>query len=114
MELSVTVGSGASHISVLRDDRGAFSLLGRPVVVTEKLETLGDAGDILFADFSQYAVGLRRELRLDSSAGPRFQQDEVSWCMISGVDGQPLWNEALTPQSGSDTLSPFVTLAERA
>jgi len=114
MELSVTVGSGGSHIPVLRDTQGDFSLLGRPVLVTEKLETLGDAGDILFADFSQYAIGIRRELRLDSSAGPRFQQDEVSWRRISRVDGQPLWNEALTPQSGSDTLSPFVTLAERA
>jgi len=114
MELSVTVGSGGSHVPVLRDTQGAFSLLGRPVVVTEKLETLGDKGDILFADFSQYAIRMRRELRLDSSAGPRFQQDEVSWRMISRVDGQPLWNEALTPQSGSDTLSPFVTLAERA
>ncbi len=114
MQLSVTVGSGGSHVPVLRDTQGAFSLLGRPVVVTEKLETLGDVGDILFADFSQYGIGMRRELRLDSSAGPRFQQDEVSWRMISRVDGQPLWNEALTPQSGSDTLGPFVTLAERA
>lgn len=114
MQLSVVVGSGGSHIPVLRDQQGAFSLLGRPVVVTEKLETLGDVGDILFADFSQYGIGMRRELRLDSSAGPRFQQDEVSWRMISRVDGQPLWPEALTPQSGSDTLSPFVTLAERA
>jgi len=34
--------------------------------------------------------------------------------LISRNDACPLWGEALTLEDGSTTVSPFVTLAERA
>ena len=40
--------------------------------------------------------------------------DESVFRLVYRCDGQPLWSAALTPFKGSNTLSPFVTLAERA
>jgi hypothetical protein len=43
-----------------------------------------------------------------------FLTDESIFRFIYRVDGQPIWNAALTPFKGSNTLSPFVVLAARA
>lgn len=85
------------------------TLLGRPVVFTEKCEALGTAGDIVFADLSYYLIGEREPLRIDSSEHVRFTTDETAWRFIKRVDGQPWVDSALTPANGS-SLSPFVTL----
>lgn len=61
LELSIAVGTGGSHIPVMTEKNGGFSILTRPVIFTEKVEVLGSQGDILLGDFSQYVVGLREE-----------------------------------------------------
>jgi len=88
-------------------------LLGRPVVPVEYAETLGDKGDILLADFSQYVL-IEKGLRSDSSIHVRFLNDEQTFRIIYRVNGQPIWSKALTPFKGSATQSPFVTLDARA
>lgn len=40
--------------------------------------------------------------------------DEQKVRFVFRVDGQPWWPAALTPRYSSDTLSPFVAIAERA
>ena len=70
--------------------------------------------DILLADFSHYAVGIRKEMRLESSVHVAFQTDEIAHRCIVRVDGQPLWDEALTLEDGSTTVSPFIVLGDRA
>lgn len=112
--LELEVGSGGTHVPVMKDTGGAFSILTRPVIFSEKMETAGSQGDIVLADFSQYAVGIRKELRLESSIHVHFATDEVAHRCIARVDGQPLWDEALTLEDGSTTVGPFVTLEERA
>jgi HK97 family phage major capsid protein len=81
---------------------------------SEKTEKLGDKGDIILADLSQYVVGLRSEMRFDMSIHVHFQTDELLARLIERHDGQPLWDAPLTLEDGSTTVSPFVTLAERA
>ena len=80
---------------------------------TEKTETLGYKGDIMLADFSQYVVGLRSEMRFDTSIHVAFETDELLSRIIERHDGQPLWDEALTLADGTTTVSPFVVLADR-
>jgi HK97 family phage major capsid protein len=92
---------------------GKFTMLTRPVIFTEKTEPLGAKGDIMLADFSQYVVGLRSEMRFDTSIHVHFDTDELLARLIERHDGQPLWNEPLTLADGSTTVSPFVVLAER-
>ena len=114
LQLSHIVGTAGSLVPALKDaGRGTWTLLTRPVVFTEKLEPLGDQGDILLADMSQYAIGMRRELRFDVSIHVKFASDQVAYRAIARIDGQPLWDEALTLEDGSTTVSPFVTLVER-
>jgi HK97 family phage major capsid protein len=113
LQLSMAVGTGGSAIPVLNENNGTFSMLTRPVVFTEKTETLGNKGDIMLVDFSQYVVGLRSEMRFDTSIHVGFTTDEILARLIERHDGQPLWDSALTLEDGVTQVSPFVTLAAR-
>ena len=90
------------------------TLLGRPVIPVEYCATLGDQGDIMLCDFSQYVLADKGGVQSASSIHVAFMTDESVFRMVYRCDGQPLWNSALTPYKGSNTLSPFVALAARA
>ena len=113
LSLSQTVGTGGSTYPVLSESNGEWKILTRPVIFTEKTEKLGDKGDIILADLSQYVVGLRSEMRFDMSPHVHFATDELLARLIERHDGQPLWDSALTLEDGTNTVSPFVTLAAR-
>jgi HK97 family phage major capsid protein len=114
LSLSLAVGTGGDRIPVMTESNGQFQILTRPVVFTEKTEKLGEKGDIMLCDFSQYVVGLRSDMRFDTSIHVAFQTDELLSRIIERHDGQPLWDSSLTLEDGSTTVSPFVTLNERA
>lgn len=111
--LTVTVGTGGSWVNVFKENNGQFSILGRPVIFTPNLPVLGDANDIIFADLSQYAIGIRRQMKLEKSNIPGWTQDLVSYRVIVRFDGMGTWKAAITPKNG-DSLSWCVGLAERA
>ena len=90
-----------------------ISNVDKAVIFTEKTEPLGSKGDILLADFSQYVIGLRSEMRFDVSIHVAFETDELLARLIERHDGQPLWDEPLTLADGVTTVSPFVVLEER-
>jgi HK97 family phage major capsid protein len=113
LSLSQAVGVGGDHIPVMTESNGQFKILTRPVIFTEKMEPLGDKGDIMLADFSQYVVGLREGMRFDTSIHVAFETDEILSRIIERHDGQPLWDSALTLEDGSTTVSPFVVLEAR-
>ncbi|MEI8375890.1 MAG: phage major capsid protein [Planctomycetota bacterium] len=112
LSLQLNVGLGGSAIPVMRESDGGFSILSRPVVFTEKLPAVGDKGDIMLADFSQYIVGMRSEITIERSAHLRFMEDESVWRAITRLDGQGSWNAPYTPHTG-DTQSWCVALAAR-
>jgi HK97 family phage major capsid protein len=114
LTLSIASGTGGDHVPVMTESNGGFQILTRPVIFTEKMNPLGDKGDIMLADFSQYVVGLREGMRFDTSIHVAFETDELLSRIIERHDGQPLWDSSLTLEDGSTTVSPFVTLAERA
>lgn len=90
---------------------GPMTLLGRPVILTEKAETLGTAGDINFVDLSYYLIGDRQQIQASTSPHYRFANDVTAMRWISRVDGRPWLQSAITPNKGSNTLSPFVKLS---
>ncbi len=92
---------------------GGFTILTRPVVFTEKLPALGTVGDILLVDFSQYAVGMRREIGIDKSGHAGFLTDQTAYRAILRCDGQGRWKSAFQPLNG-DPLSWCVALATRS
>ena len=113
LTLSIAIGTGGDRIPVMTESNGQFKILTRPVLFTEKTETLGNKGDILLADFSQYVVGLRSDMRFDTSIHVAFETDEILSRIIERHDGQPLWDAPLTLEDGATTVSPFVTLEAR-
>jgi len=113
LSLTITVGTGGSHIPVMTESNGQFKILGRPVVFTSHMPTLGDADDIMFVDLSQYAVGIRRGLSLERSNIPGWTQDLMSYRALLRFDGQGTWNAAISPEHGQ-SLSWCVGLVERA
>ena len=89
------------------------TLFGRPIVPLEQCSALGAVGDIILGDMSQYLLIDKGGINSASSIHVRFLYDESVFRFIYRVDGQPIWNKPITPYKGSNTLSPFVTLAAR-
>lgn len=89
------------------------SLFGRPVIPVEQCDTVGDLGDIVLADLSQYYLADKGGMQAASSIHVKFIYDETTFKMTYRVDGQPSWKSYITPFKSTNTLSPFVTLAAR-
>lgn len=113
LSLTLGIGTAGAMIPVMNETDGVFRMLTRPVLFTEKTEKLGERGDLMLVDFSQYVVGLRSEMRFDLSIHAQFSTDELMARLIERHDGQPLWSEPLVLADGSTQVSPFVVLAER-
>jgi HK97 family phage major capsid protein len=117
MALSVGTGGGPVWIggwSQPGSDMPPMTILGRPVIFTEKTPALGTTGDINFVDLSYYLIGDRQQVRVDSSEHFLFQNNQVAFRLVSRVDGRPWLQSPLTPHNGSsNTLSPFVAIASR-
>ena len=91
------------------------SLMGRPVIPIQAAQTLGDLGDIVLADMSQYMTVTKvGGVRQDVSIHLFFDYDVTAYRFIMRVGGKPWWGSAITPANSTNTLSCFVTLAERA
>jgi HK97 family phage major capsid protein len=84
-------------------------LYGRPVFLTDKIPQVGSKGDVVLADLSMYAVGIRQQISVERSDSVEWYADLVSLRTITRCDGRPLLDEKITPQNGSD-LSAFVVL----
>ncbi len=88
-----------------------MTILGRPVIISEKARALGTSGDINFVDFGFYLVGDRQAMSARQSEDFRFQNDVTAFRVIERLDGRPWLTNAITPQNNSsNTLSPFVKL----
>jgi HK97 family phage major capsid protein len=108
-----TENVGGSAVAVVTQNAdGAMSLLTRPIIFTEKLPVLSSQGDLLLADLSQYAVGLRRGAALEKSMHAGFTTDQTYFRVITRLDGQGTWKSAVTPKNG-DSISWCVALGAR-
>jgi HK97 family phage major capsid protein len=88
-----------------------LSILGCPVIVSEKARALGSQGDINFVDFGFYLIGDRQAMSARQSEDYKFQNDVTAFRVIERLDGRPWLRAPITPQNGGNSLSPFVTLA---
>lgn len=89
---------------------GIRRLYNRPVITTEFNESLGTAGDIIFADMNQYLGWEKGGVEESTSIHVYYLTDETAFRFVYRCDGKPAVNTALTPLKGSTTTSPFVRL----
>lgn len=119
MALSVGTGGGPVWIGNFSGGNGGdaappATILGRPVLISEKVGPLGTTGDISFVDLSYYLVGDRMEMTSSASEHYKFANDKTAYRVVSRVDGTPWLKSALTPKNGGPTLSPVVQLGTRS
>jgi HK97 family phage major capsid protein len=115
--MALSVGTGGSAVWIGNGDgAGAppVTILGRPVVWTEKVSSVGTAGDINLVDFGYYLIGDRQAMQSATSTEFKFGNDKTAMRVIERVDGTPWIKSAITPRKGSNTLSPFVKVATRS
>lgn len=114
-QMSLAVGTGGAPVYV----PGSFggqpdTLLGRPIFYSEYPAKVGDAGDLICWNPTQYLEGIYQPLQSAESIHVRFVQHERAFKLWLRNAGACWWRSALTPAKSSDTLSPIVTLAARA
>jgi len=116
-KMSLSVGTGGVPVYLPSGGAAAqpFStLFGRPVVPIEQCPNLGETGDIMLCDFSQYLGIDKGGMKSDVSMHVRYIYDESVFRFVYRFDGQPVLASAITPFKGTDTLSHFIKLNERA
>jgi len=113
--LSMTLGDSLVYLPPNGIADAPFgTLLGRPVILSQHMQTLGTEGDILFADLSQYLSLIKSDgIKTASSIHLWFDYDVTAFRFTFRIAGQPWLSAPISPDNSSDTLSPFVTLAQR-
>ena len=104
--------SPSHFVTQLPNIEGGFDLriFGLPILDTQALPKLGDAGDVVLADLSKYAVALNREVTIDASAHVHFTQDTTMYRSTFLAMGKPQLTAPIILQDGITTVSPFVQL----
>ena len=118
MKDPVTNVAGTENVggqpAVTISDDGSMRLLGRPVILNEHQPVLGDLGDVLLADLSQYAVFMRKEVSVETSPHFYFQSDELAFRLSMRLDAMGLWAAAgKRPGDAAASESWLVRLAAR-
>jgi len=117
--MAIAVGTGGIPVYMPPGGLAAESpgrIGGRPAYETEHCSALGDAGDIVYADWSQYILAMKGNVKTALSIHLRFDYAETAFRSMFSVDGRPAWDTNLKPRKGDADrrVSPFVKLAERA
>ena len=110
--LNQGVESSALFIQRLNDqvnDR----LYGLPIYYSPFCSALGTEGDVILCDPSQFALGIREGLHMESSMHVGFKSDVTYFRGIMRCAGQGTWSSATTNPSGN-TSSWLVTLETRS
>lgn len=89
-------------------------LLGRPIVLTDACDTVGDSGDIILANMGGYrAITKAGGEEFSESMHLWFDQDVTAFKLIFRMDGQPALSAAVTPPNSTAKRSHFATIAAR-
>lgn len=115
---SLVYATGATNGVIYKPEGGRFgygTLLGRDVMVTDFNETVGDLGDIVLVDWGMYRT-ITKSGGMETATSMHFWFDRglTAFRTTFRIDGQPAITSPVTPNKGSNTLSPIVALAARA
>ena len=93
---------------------GGF-LFGKPVMLSQHSETLGDQGDIYyFSPKGYYAINKASGIRADTSIHLYFDRGATAFRWTFRFGGLPFLSAPIVPNKGADSQSHFIALAARA
>lgn len=119
MGMEMAVGTGGTAVWIPQNSAAGApndTILGRAIKYIEQAAVLGDAGDLIAADMSQYLFVDKGDIQTASSIHVNFTTDETALRFTYRLDGQPIPASAKTAYKGTsgNTYSPFVAIAARA
>lgn len=88
---------------------GPPTLMGIPLIWTEKCSALGTKGDLVLADWSYYVIGDRQQVVVDWADQLYFLNIQSAVRLYERIDGKPWMDQTYTPRKGA-ARSPFVIL----
>ncbi len=88
----------------------SMTLLGLPIMWTDKIPKMGTKGDVILMNGDYYLIGNRMDLQIDVSTHYLFRNNQLAWRVIARCDGRPWLNSYITDQAGWIS-SPLIALA---
>ena len=88
------------------------NLLGIPVLLNERSETLGNKGDLTLMDPAYYLIKDGFGIELAASEHVYFKSNKTVIKATWNVDGQPWLSDPIQLEDGETEVSPFVVLDE--
>ena len=68
------------------------TLMGRPLLPSQACETLGDEGDIILCDLSEYMTAMKTGgIRAETSMHLWFDYDTTAFSFVFRLAGKPWW-----------------------
>ncbi len=109
----------ATNAPIYKPEGGKFgygTLLGKDVMVTDFNETVGTIGDLALVDWGMYRTITKAGAGVETATSMHFWFDRgiTAFRASFRIDGQPAVTKPVTPNKGSNTLSPIVVLETRA
>jgi HK97 family phage major capsid protein len=117
--LSMPIGTGGVPVALYQTQfyqgNRIATLNGLPCITIEQCSALGDKGDIILADLSQYITANKGDINEAMSIHVNFIYDQQTFRFIYYFDGRPRWSSSVTPYKGASgaKVGPFVTLNAR-
>lgn len=112
--LEFPVGTGGVPVYLPATSEGTLDRLrGRQIVDTDHCSTVGDKGDIIFADLSQYMLAYKGGVDAATSIHVQFLTAENCFRFIFRANGMPKRNKDLKLKNSNNKRSSFVALADR-
>ena len=116
--LSIAIGTSGVAVPLYKNDfyqgKRISTLNGLPCVTIEQASALGDKGDVMLADLSQYITANKGDINEAMSIHVNFVYDQSTFRFTYFFDGQPRWASAVTPYKGAATVGPFIAINDRA
>jgi HK97 family phage major capsid protein len=116
---TMALGVGVAGVPVFLPSNGAADapfgrIFGKPVYECESCSKLGDAGDIILADLSDYVWTDKGGVNVDESIHVKFLTDENCFRFRYRANGSPYTNSPIVSKANASfSKSPYVTLAAR-
>ena len=110
MKIGIKLGTSGVWIPIFVQETGKYFILGKECLFSEHASLLGEEGNLMLCDLSQYALAIKEGIRIESSIHDKFTTDMSTFRAVIRFAGQPLINSALTLADGSTTVSPFIQL----
>jgi HK97 family phage major capsid protein len=108
------VNGAASIIGPATPEAPYGTLHTRPIYPCGQCPAVGTEGDVILVDPSEYVIASKGDTKGVLSMHARFLSDEGVLRFTTRMAGQPVVSTPITPRTGSNTRSPYVTLATRS